>query len=1186
MRLKQLEIKGFKSFANETIINFQEDVIGIVGPNGSGKSNVVDAIRWVLGEQKSKELRLDQMSSVIFNGTKRRKAAGIASVSLTFENTRNLLPTEYSSVTVTRILYRTGESEYRLNGVPCRLKDITTLFLDTGIGSNSYAIIALGMVDDILADKDDSRRRMFEQAAGVSKYKMRKRETLAKLKSTTEDLDRIEDLLFEINNNLVSLEKQAKRAKKYFELKDEYKELSVQLAAIKVDELRNRHKAMQAQLQQEEDRYRSTEVEADKLEADLEQERKANLDKEKALSESQRELNQLIGHIRGRENDKQMLLQKQQFIAQNRSKLERDIAAAAERLQLLQDQIIQYREDLGEEKRVEARLELELGQAEDQLDKVRSGHAGVKAELDTVVYEQQAAERQVFELEKKRAINQNQIDNQQQQRERHRQDIEGRHREIDELQGRVTELEAKEKLQQAEVDGLEKDEEQRQEDIRRTEAEMDELNRQVQRINRELDAKRNEYKLTKSMIENLEGFPESIRFLSQQKEWKKEASLLSDLLYVKEEFRVAVENFLEPYLNYYVVDNVAEAAQAIQLLGKSQKGKANFFMLDAFQGYEPTNAMLPPGARPAIELVEVDAAYRPLCAYLLDQVLVVDSEELSTQIPEGNWVVLAKSGRFIRRRYSISGGSVGLFEGKKIGRKKNLELLETSIKKLEREEQTASSAFFQAKSSLEQLKSRKTNAQIQQARQGLSQLAQQKVSLTTRLENFASFIEDARKKDEALQAVILQLEAENTAMESQLESGLAVVAEIKARIAATDAGFRQIADQLSQASSAFNDKNIAFIRQQNKVTALQQELNFREKQIQEVNATRKANEQTLAHSQRDIDLVQDEVLALEEALQQSYRLRKEREAGLTEVEQAYFQSRGGINEKEDALRKLNRTRQDLQILINQLKDKFNDVKFELSGVAQRLRIEFGINVNDLINDPLPKTEANADELALKVERIKSRIDNYGEINPMAVEAYDEMKERHDTISQQRDDVVQAKESLAQTIKEIEETATVQFLEAFDKARLYFIDVFRSLFTEDDNCDLILLNPEDPLESRIEIVAKPKGKRPQTISQLSGGEKTLTAIALLFALYLLKPAPFCIFDEVDAPLDDANITKFNRIIKKFSKESQFIIVTHNKLTMASVDTIYGVHMAEQGISAVTAVDFREFELTGAFEAVNN
>ncbi len=245
MRLKQLEIKGFKSFANETVINFTEDVIGIVGPNGSGKSNIVDAIRWVLGEQKSRELRLDQMSSVIFNGAKKRKAGGVAQVSLTFENTKNLLPTEYHTVTITRMLYRTGESEYRLNGVPCRLKDINTLLLDTGIGSNSYAIIALGMVDDILADKDNARRRMFEQAAGISKYKLRKRETINKLNSTTADLDRVEDLLYEIDGNLKTLEKQARRTKRYFELKEQYKQLALNLAHLRIGDLKTEQQSLQ-----------------------------------------------------------------------------------------------------------------------------------------------------------------------------------------------------------------------------------------------------------------------------------------------------------------------------------------------------------------------------------------------------------------------------------------------------------------------------------------------------------------------------------------------------------------------------------------------------------------------------------------------------------------------------------------------------------------------------------------------------------------------------------------------------------------------------------------------------------------------------------------------------------------------------------------------------------------------------
>lgn len=1187
MRLKQLEIKGFKSFANETQINFSEDVIGIVGPNGSGKSNIVDAIRWVLGEQKSKELRLDQMSSIIFNGTKKKKASGMASVSLTFENTKNLLPTEYNTVTITRLLYRTGESEYRLNGVTCRLKDITSLFLDTGIGSNSYAIIALGMVDDILADKDDSRRKMFEQAAGVSKYKIRKKQTLNKLKSTSDDLDRIEDVLFEINANLTSLEKQAKRAKRYFELKERYKDLSLQLARIKIDDLRERHKVLQKQLTEEEDKYRQYEINITELEAGIESERKSHVDKEKALSDRQRDLNNLISQLRTKESDRQMLQQRLQFITQNQEKLTSDIEQAKQRLTQLDEQLEDYRAELNAEKRVEARLELELTAAEEHLTQIRSSHGSVKANLDAVVTEQQSVERQVFELEKKRAINQSRMDNFQQQKARNTQDMTTREEDMQDLNDRLKALEAKENDALKAVDSLELAEEQRQQKVTESEARLEDLNQRRTKVNRTLDAKRNEYKLTKSMIESLEGFPESIRFLSQNKNWKQDAPLLSDLLYVKEEYRVAVENYLEPYLNYYVVQNLEEAYEAIQLLGRSQKGKANFFILDAFQEYLPPAEFLPSGMILAADLIETDDKYRRLVAYLLEKVLVTDSEDVKSATAGGEWIVLGRSGRFIRRRFSVSGGSVGLFEGKKIGRKKNLEILEKAIAKAEREEQKLSTEYFQEKNDLERLKQQRSQQGIQEARQVMNQLSQQKVSLSTRLENFQSFMSDMQQKNQQLQTDITRMEEENKEIEAQLAGGQKRVAEIKAQIANTDGSYREIAEELSAASAAFNEKNIAFIRQQNRVTALQQELSFREKQLTEISTARQRNEQSLQSSEKEIEGARLRIDELEIALQDLYGEKTKREAGLTEAEQAYFEARGGINELEDKLRKVSRLRQDAQILINQLKDKFSSVKFDISTVAQRLRIEFSIDVNEFINEEAEIDEKvekmDPTELELKVERMKSRIDNYGEINPMAVEAYDEMKERFDTITAQREDIIAAKDSLIKTIKEIEETATIQFLDAFDKARIYFIDVFRSLFTEDDNCDLILLEPENPLESKIEIVAKPKGKRPQSISQLSGGEKTLTATALLFALYLLKPAPFCIFDEVDAPLDDANITKFNRIVKKFSKESQFIIVTHNKLTMEAVDTIYGVFTNEQQGSGVLPVEFSELDGSGFFKA---
>ena len=1180
MRLKSLEIKGFKSFANQTVINFNEDVIGIVGPNGSGKSNIVDAIRWVLGEQSSKELRLDQMLSVIFNGTKKRKAAGLAQVSLTFENTRNLLPTEYSAITVSRLLYRTGESEYRLNGVPCRLKDITSLFLDTGIGSNSYAIIALGMVDDILEDKEDSRRKMFEQAAGVAKYKLRKRETLAKLKSTADDLERIEDLLHEIGGNLRALEKQARRTKKYFELREEYKKLSIELALLKVSTLKGAHKELNAQIEREQDLFRALDVQARQLEAGLEKGRKFHLDREKDLSEHQRELNAVVGQIRSLENDRRMLDQKRQFLEQSQARLRVEMEASSGRMLQLEEEINQYRSEVNLEKRIEARLELELETAETQLAKVRENHSALKTELEAVLGEQQKVERVLIELEKQRAIHRNQMSLFQQDIERSQGEIEIRQGAIGDLRNKVSGLQSKERELLSQLEILEKEEQDRQEALVKAETDLDSLNQNIAKIRRDLDAKRNEFKLTKSMVENLEGFPESIRFLNNQKAWKKNAVLLSDIIYVAENYRVAVENYLEPFLNFYVVQSLEEAYQAIQLLGKSQQGKAHFFVLDAFTDYVPPMTLLP-GARSAIDLVQTDPAYRNLCNYLLENVVILDQEDPNGNLPDNDLIYLSPSGGLVKKRYSVSGGSIGLFEGKKLGRKKNLEILEKEIAKAQKEEEQWSAQQYQLQERVQALKGQRSDARIQDQKQRLNQLAQERVSLETSLNNFEGMVSDIETKNQGLAQRIQELEARNTEMDAEIARNAGLLQAAKQEIEKTDGSFRQIAETLSQASTAFNDKNIHFIRQQNKVASLQRELTFREKQLEDLRLGLDKAKRNLEDQLEEVQSIFDAQEGMEARLQAAYQDRQSRESALNEVEHAYFKARSETVEMEDQLRKLSRQSQDLQLLINNLKDKFNDVKYEISSIAQRLRIEFDLGINDILQQE-PENAVPEAELQEEVDKLKKRLDNYGEINPLAVEAYDEMKERHDTISTQRDDIVKAKDSLEQTIREIEEKATSQFLTAFENARIYFIDVFRSLFTEDDNCDLILLDPENPLESKIEIVAKPKGKRPQTISQLSGGEKTLTATALLFALYLLKPAPFCIFDEVDAPLDDANIAKFNRIIKKFSTESQFIIVTHNKLTMAAVDTIYGVYMAEQGVSGVTPVNFKDYEYVGTFE----
>lgn len=1183
MRLRQLEIKGFKSFANQTIVNFDEDVIGIVGPNGSGKSNIVDAIRWVLGEQKGKELRLDKMSSVIFNGTKKKKAGNMASVSLTFDNDKGLLPTEYNTVTITRILYRSGDSEYRLNGVQCRLKDIRNLLLDTGIGSNSYAIIALGMVDDILADKDNSRRRMFEQAAGVSKYKARKRETLNKLKNTEGDLDRVEDLLHEINNNLVTLEKQAKRARRYLELKEQYKNLSLQLTQVKVTALRADYGKLKGEITAAEDQYRAVDVKIRQLEANLEAERKLHVDKEKLLGERQKKLNELVNELRGLENEKQMLAQRKTFVRRQTEKLQQDIANAAGQLTDYVAQIERMDAQIDEEKKTEGDRKQSLAAAEEALKEIRAGHESLKGRLDEGIKQQQEEERKIFELEKRRAINKNQVDNFNFQIERNAGEMDERRGEKDSLEAALKELEAEEAKELKALEALETAETERREALEAATEAVEKLQNEQSKINRGLDARRNEFKLTKSMIDSLEGFPESIRFLSQSKQWKEDPQLLSDLVLVDQDYRVAIENYLEAFLNYYVVADAQEAKTAISLLTKSQKGKANFFLLDAIPAYQGGHALLPPGTRPATDVVQVDATFQPLLDHLLHNVLVTDADALPEQPAEGI-TVLSRSGRFIRRPFSVSGGSVGLFEGKKIGRKKNLEVLEKAITAAEEQARVIEKELYKERNRLNDLRQRRVDKDIQEKQRELSRLQQKRAGLKARVESFTNYFTETQSKNDNLTKQVAEIVKSDSLIQRDLEAAQLAVESLREQLAGTDGNYRQLSEQLSAASAAFNEQNINFIRQQNKVQTLEQEVLFRRNRLKELgdqDVTNKGQLEALAKESRQFE-EQEKTLA--KNLERMYANRTEYQSTLNAAEQDYFSARTAINAMEDEIRRENRARQDGQILVNQLKEKFTDIKFKINGLAERLKIEFNLGLEELNEMEIPEWVGSTGDLEVKVDRLRGRIGNYGEINPMAVEAYDEMKERHDTISGQRNDILEAKETLIKTIKEIEDTATIQFLEAFEQVRTYFIDVFRSLFTEDDNCDLILLNPEDPLESKIEIVAKPKGKRPTTISQLSGGEKTLTATALLFALYLLKPAPFCIFDEVDAPLDDANIAKFNRIIKKFSRESQFIIVTHNKLTMEAVDTIYGVYTNEQQGSGVLPVQFTELEGSTMFSAV--
>lgn len=1177
MRLRKLQVKGFKSFANDTVLNFNEDIIGVVGPNGSGKSNVVDAIRWVLGEQKSKELRLDKMTDVIFNGTRKKKQAPTAQVTLTFENDKGILPTEYNMVSVTRILYRSGDSEYRLNDVKCRLKDITTLLMDTGMGSNSYAIIALGMVDDILSNKDGARRHMFEQAAGISKYKKRKKDTLSKLKSTTGDLDRVEDLIFEIEGNLKSLEKQARRAQQYLDLKGEYKEKSILYTRATVQQLKTEFKKVSTDLETEKNKYRELDVIFNQKEAELEKTKKEHLDAETNLSVQQKKLNQLVAQTRDLESQKSLLEQKSNFSAQNKQNLERRIEANRGRISELKIDILNLEARLEEETENVSSLAAEVKKLQEAYDQIKSVHLTTKSSADQGLLDQNSIRTKIFEIEKSIALKDNALQNKQNDIQRRLTELQGKEEELSKSKEEFEWLESSIDRKNNEVEILLNTQANVEKEIEELLIALENIKKNIVDNNRIIDAKQNEYNLLKSMVDNLEGFPESVKYL--HKNWDSKAPILSDLLDVEQSYRGVIEQYLEPYLNYYVVDKIEDAITAVDLLAKAQKGKANFFVLDAI----PESKIVLAGGDPAKKYVHVDAKYAGLVNHILDGVTIHEGKlDASLKPHEGN-TYLSKNGEYILSPYTVSGGSVGLFQGKRIGRKKALEKLSKEIDDLKNKLHQQEVKRDDLKKNLELKRDNTLNEDIKNLEKEINNISKDHVRLKLIIDNAAEYEQKIEQQNMISNEEIAGLKTELAKLKIDKDAHAGELEHLELKSKSSIENLEQLSSELSKASEVFNEKNILSIRQQNLLENLQRDLNVKNNNLENLEKTLGQDKKRIENYDSEIKEIKDEIEYVIEKLTISYEEKAALEMDLSEVERAYFEGRNVINEAENEVRKITRNQNQIQLVVQKLKDELNDVKFKITGESERIKIEFGISINDIINEEIEIPD-DLEEIQARVEKLRLRLSKFGEVNPMAVETYNEMKERYETITVQRNDILEAKESLIKTIEEIEATASQQFMESFTKARENFIEVFRHLFTEDDDCDLVLVDPSNPLDSDIEIIAKPKGKKPKSLSQLSGGEKTLTATALLFSLYLLKPAPFCIFDEVDAPLDDANIQKFNRIIKRFSKDSQFIIVTHNKATMAAVDILYGVYMQEQGVSSVTPVDFRSYDNSDLLQAI--
>jgi chromosome segregation protein len=1114
---------------------------------------------------------------VIFKGTKTRKPTNLAEVSLTFENTKNLLPTEYTHVTITRRYYRSGESEYLLNGIACRLKDITNLFMDTGINSNSYAIIELKMIEELLNDKNNSRRDLFEEAAGISKFKVRKKETLRKLVDTDGDLDRIEDVLFEIDKNLKSLEKQAKQTAKYFEIKKEYKEASINLAKSSVAKNNEALIQLNKKIELENDNKVMLNVKVTEKEAFLEFSKTDLIQKEKLLSSRQKTLNDHVNKIRQFESDKKIKNERLRFLEDRAQKLREQIDIDRKSNDRAGFSIRSLEQELESAHKMLSEKEIIIEQLQEAYDIQKSSQFHIQEKQKEISKNYTLKKDTVYQLSKDQEIKQIQLSTLKQELEKTATDDTSQEANLSDFEEKLNLIKADLDQKTSQFTQIKAKEEDQNQKIEEHNKVIEMIREEVTQLSRKLDAKQNEFNLTKSLVENLEGFPEAIKFLKKNSNWGKDTPLLSDILTTDERYRVTIENYLESYMNYYVVDSQDQAIMAVNLLSDSARGKANFFVLEDFDKFQASQNKLFPNAVAATEIIEFDEKYSKLISFILDEVYIVRGEYQDFPV-DSNAIFISENGKFTKRKFSISGGSVGLFEGKRIGRAKNLEKLEKDIKELNKKVSSTRSNLDKKISDLLKIKEVSFKSVIEQLQQEIIEINQEYISVRTKREQLSEMLSSNANKREDILGRIYQLQESLSQLVPQLEDERVKFDYFEIEVEKLTEQLQIESESLSQKSAAFNQENILYHQHLNRVSSLEQEIDFKKNAFD-------TSKERIEKSQLEQSSIDYEIKSLldnneikDDELIELYTEKEAIERGVNEAEKNYYAARGEIDTADKQIRELQKSKEGIDSIMQELFNALNEVKLKLISMKERLSVEFEIDLDGLIeaNPELDEAYMNLAESEIReiVQKCKERLERIGPINPMAMEAYDEIKERHTFITIQKEDLVKAKNSLLETISEIDQVAKDTFLDAFGMIKENFIKVFRSLFTQEDDCDLKLVDPANPLESPIEIMAKPKGKRPLTINQLSGGEKTLTATSLLFAIYLLKPAPFCIFDEVDAPLDDANIDKFNNIIQTFSKESQFIIVTHNKRTMASTDIIYGITMIEAGVSRVVPVDLRE------------
>ncbi|HUL44995.1 MAG TPA: chromosome segregation protein SMC [Bacteroidota bacterium] len=1176
MYLSKIEIIGFKSFAQRINLQFDSGVTAIVGPNGCGKTNIVDAIRWALGEQRYSTLRSDKMEDVIFNGTKNRKALGLAEVSLTIENTRGILPTEYSEVTITRRVFRSGESEYMLNKVPCRLKDIIDLFMDTGMGSDAYSVIELKMVETILSDKTDERRKLFEEAAGVTKYKHRRKAALRKLDEVRLDLARVNDIVKEVQKTVGSLERQSKKA-------EQYNEVSTRLKTLEIDLLEREYAYLEGKLKPLDQKFHLASTD------------KTNIDAE--LRKQEEYIDRLREQLGAIESELSEVQQASSLKFDEIRRVEEKILVANERRSSLESNIKRYESECADLTVQQKSLGEETELLKDRSQKLHEEHATSEG-LFSIAQAEEAVAAEALEA-KKRDVQQckdtilriaheivqkrgeqerlkGHIDNSQGRIDRSEEDSAEYRSDIGEHEKLIAEFssqdrELRRRFAEAEV-GLFEAEQKRKEFKR----DLDGLQKKILDIANEIERKKSKAGFLQRVIESNEGYSEGVRYLLNQESWrKKKLTTVADVLHVRDEYRPGIEVALGEAAQMLVVDTVDDGYHAVEELRSQGKGKVSFISLQWVPRIRSRKRRGNSTFVWATDVVQCEEKYRPLVFYLLSDVVFVNSLEnaggmmkksvgLRCLTADGQWTLTTGG---VLRGGGHQSNEIGI-----LGKKSQIEELDKEIALLEQEEKDLRSRYAKEESVYQGMENRAYVEAVKSLEKEMTGIEMRIAQLEFEKKRANDGIERNKIEIELLQHDILDQQVQYDRVAAELVS-------FEEHKSAQDQLLQNGMREHERLEMHWNEKTRARNELERKVVTLQGDVRNVDRDIErataranDISVTLQRREEEILHAGEEIGRLSSEITLAESesvGLKEQHRVIESRHR---EIDSTHTARRNELHQIELRIKDERRLHDDAVAHTHDLEMKIAELKSNIEHLLLRAKEEFEL---ELQLKPYPEDEwVDFAQLREEVKNLKDRIRVLGAINFAAFDEFTTESQRLNFLTQQRDDLLEAEQTLINTIEEINATAQRMFLETFDKIRQNFITTFKELFLEGDECDLRLEENVDPLEANIEITAKPRGKRPTSIDLLSGGEKTLTAIALLFAIYLVKPSPFCILDEVDAPLDDSNIDRFTRILKKFSGNTQFIVVTHNKRTMEAAQALYGVTMEEQGVSKIVTVRFNE------------